>query len=151
MNPIKASKFAGCDLSALKEILRNIDRDEDPDFFDEIHTLIVGKEFGEIADEIKEEEGIVDVEPEPEEEEEFHMGIYNSYELRELKALLRKTSKKDKPKFYDELQTLIVTREFGNMSKSVGRIPSPNTTVSRGGISETRSTRRVGGSGLYTK
>ncbi len=144
-NNEKQSKFAGCDISALKEIIRNIDKDEDPEFYDEIHTLIIGKEFGEMAEE------------EIQEEEEYNMAIYTSYDIRELKSLLRKTSKKERPNFYDELQTLIVTREFGNMSKSIGRVePTANknpfsSSTKKGGISPTRSSRRVGGSGLYNK
>lgn len=160
---IKPSKFAGCDISALKEILRNIDKNDDPEFYDEINTLIIGKEFGEMSDDINEENGFTNESAEPtatqipepaNDEEEFHMGVYNGYDIRELKSLLRKTSKKEKPKFYDALQTLIVTREFGNMSKSVGRVAPPDNNPLRGGsggFTASRSNRRVGGSGLYNR
>lgn len=160
MDNIKPSKFAGCDITALREILRNIDKDDDPEFYDEINTLIIGKEFGEMSENLQERDGFTN-EPEetvavnpptPEDdEEEFHMGIYNGYDIRELKALLRKTSKKQQPKFYDALQTLIVTREFGNMSKSVGRVAPPSSNSGGGGFTANRSNRRVGGSGLYNR
>lgn len=47
----KQSKYAGYEVRYLKEMLKDIDKKEEPEFYDEIHTLIVAKEFQKLAKE----------------------------------------------------------------------------------------------------
>lgn len=49
----KQSKYAGYDIRYLKGLLRDIDKYEDPEFYTEIHELIIAKEFQKLAIETK--------------------------------------------------------------------------------------------------